>query len=340
MDFKGKIYDGHILCAVEANFRLVNFTYVRNITAEETAKALFTNVICNYGSAVTFVTDRGGPFISKLTECLFDFGSIHHRVSSAYNPKAELAETLAVRPLAKALRANMFQEHPKKIKEQVKLFQFLVNNLQTHPLCGKSSFALLCGSENGFYHPSLEYKNASYNCPKFWEERFAFLEKLTQLFVDKYDLQLSRMKSLRHTVNSLKLSVGDLVYYRIFQYPESANFLKSILPKHNLAKIKIILGQTSLILTDVKSGRDISRNLVDVYPAKFGGNFSNLFQNTKDAIHDELLETEMGMDFSQNPKLETEIPKSEPKTQSKERSLTPVVQKRVLRVRKPVNYKE
>ena len=213
-------------------------------------------------------------------------------------------------------------------------------NLQSHPLCGKSSYALLCGSENGFYHPSLEYKNASYNCPKFWEERFAFLEKLTQLFVDKYDLQLSRMKSLRHTVNSLKYNLGDLVYYRIFQYPESANYLKSILPKHNLAKIKTILGQTSLILTDVKSGRDISRNLVDIYPAKFGGNFSNLFQNTKDAVQDELLEAEMGMDFSQKPKLDDEKPKLEAKNQPKERSVSPADQKRVLRMRKPVNYKE
>ena len=48
----------------------------------------------------------------------------------------------------------------------------------------------------------------------------------------------------------------------------------------------------------------------------------------------------MGMDFSQNPKLDKDKPKLEEKNQPKERSVSPADQKRVLRMRKPVNYKE
>ena len=140
------------------------------------------------------------------------------------------------------------------------------------------------------------------------------------------------------------MAVGDLVYYRIFNYPPSANYLKSLLPKHNLAKIKEILGATSLLLTDMRSGRDISRHLIDVYPCRIGGNFENLFQNSKSAQLEENLEIEIGLEEPKITAKEVQIEKQEcfeqgQKSPKLAESEVPPLEKRELRPRKPVKYK-
>ena len=337
LDHKGKIGSGYILVAVESLFRLVNFTWVADCTAETTAKAIFQNIIANYGSCCSFMSDRGTAFTSKLNTTLFELGSISHVTSSAFHPNSELAETLGIRVLCKSLRANFFNQNPSKLKEQVKTLQFLTNCTMKHPYLGSSSYNALMGSEQGFFHPALEQKDNRVKYPKFWDDRIDFMAKIVQLFSDKYDLQLTQMRTLRHTVSSLKINVGDLVYYRIFLYPESANFLKSLMPKFNLARVTKILGPTALILKDEKSGREISRHLVDTYKAEFSSSFPNLYLSSFDSVRNECLEEETRNAFQ--PELsgqylaEKQAAENQVQSQKSQESSD-----RVLRPRKPVKY--
>ena len=206
-----------------------------------------------------------------------------------------------------------------------------------HPYLGSSSYNALMGSEQGFFHPALEQKDNRVKYPKFWEDRIDFMAKIVQLFSDKYDLQLTQMRTLRHTVSSLKINVGDLVYYRIFLYPESANFLKSLMPKFNLARVTKILGPTALILKDEKSGREISRHLVDTYKAEFSSSFPNLYLSSFDSVRNECLEEETRSAFQ--PELsgqylaEKQAAENQVQSQKSQESSD-----RVLRPRKPVKY--
>ena len=107
-----------------------------------------------------------------------------------------------------------------------------------------------------------------------------------------YDLELSQARSQRNTVHNLKISVGDLVYYRLFAYPATSKHLKHLMPRFLIAKVSKILGPTSLIVTDVKSDRQISRNLADVYLVPTNSSFPNLYLTGPQSLLDDFRELE------------------------------------------------
>ena len=295
VDYKGPIRGtqgsggstGYIFVGVEATFKLLVFNWSKTIDAKATAQCIFDSILCVYGSGCTFKSDRGSSFCNQLNKELFDLGSIHHSLSPAYSPRSELCETLGVRKLSSVLRNSLFDVKPHLIKSKLKQLQFVMNNLTRHPYTGSSPFQSVFQSRNSFFHPALEVKDALVPYDKFWKDRMEFLAKLTKSISDRYDLQLSQMKSNLNTVTRMRLKIGSLVWYRIFKYGPEANNLKSLMPKFNLAKIVNIQGPTALILTDQATGRLISRNLLDVYKAAENVSYPNLYLSIPDSTQDD-----------------------------------------------------
>ena len=295
LDFKGPVgtggNQGWILVCVESKFRLVSFNFVTDTTAKTTSNVIMTQIFANFGPSCTIVTDRGSHFVNKLNAALFDLGSCQHHVTSAYRPQAEACEGWGVRALSKAMKSTLFNKPPSKLKGFVKYLQYLVNSMATHPM-GGSPFEMLFGSKHSVFHPALEDSSLRVTYPNYFEERFKFMQNVTQFFQNKYDIMLSRLRSKRHTVHSLKIFEGSKVFYRVHQYPVSAKHIKTLLPRFRLGTVTKILGPTSLILEDIDSGRKISRHLVDVYKCQLGANFGNLYQTPEESAKQDCLEEE------------------------------------------------
>ena len=75
IDHKGAVKindkDHYVLCCVELNLRLCVFCLSKTTSAKETAQLFFTNIICNYGSAVEVVSDRSKSFLNQLFDLNF-----------------------------------------------------------------------------------------------------------------------------------------------------------------------------------------------------------------------------------------------------------------------------
>ena len=164
------------------------------------------------------------------------------------------------------------------------------------------------------------------------------MRKIVQLFSDNYDIHLSQLRSLKHTVSSLKFKVGDIVYYHIFIYPKTANFLKSLLPRFSLEKISKTLGPASLLLIDSKSGREISRHLLDVYKFSVSNVFPNLFQNSKESIIQETLEKEVAFEPEVTGEIFKEKMQAEALEGQEQETEQKSASKMVQRPRSKVNY--
>ena len=91
---------------------------------------------------------------------------------------------------------------------------------------------------------------------------------------------------------------------RIFKPKKDLKYLKSILPKFKLARVTKILGATSLILTDLDSGKSLSRNLADVYKVSHGLSYGNLYGDTLKANMEEIRETYHDLSFTKLPILD------------------------------------
>ena len=292
-------------------------------------------------------SDRGSSFCNQLSKELFDLGSIHHSLSPAYSPRSELCETLGVRKLSSVLRNSLYDVKPHLIKTKLKQLQFVMNNLMRHPYTGSSPFQSVFHSRNSFFHPALEVKDALVPYNKFWKDRMEFLAKLTKSILDRYDLQLSQMRSNLNTVTRMRLKIGSLCWYRIFKYGPEANNLKSLMPKFNLAKVVNVQGPTALILADQGTGRLISRNLVDVYKAAENVSFPNLYLSIPDSTQDDNYELDdaaqgfihpveqaaLDIKTSRENELKEHFNKTE---QPKDGAIE--ISDRVLRPRKPVKY--
>ena len=289
----------YILCAVELNYRLVNFTMVNDLSAETTADALFTNIFSVYGSAATLISDRSKSFINDLSTHLRRLGSISHRCVSAYHPAASIAESLSVRVFSSAIRSTMWGKSPSEMKKFIKYVQFLCNNLLTHPYKHSSPFYMLTNTENSFYHPVMVKKDATVPFSKFWDKRMEFMQTVAMHFRDKYDLYLSQLRPNRATVDSKGWKEGQLVWIRIFKYAKHLKHLKSILPKVKMARVKKIVGATALILEDIDTGKLVSRHLSDVFDVQMTGSFGNLYKDALSSQREEMLEDFGGV---QDPK--------------------------------------
>ena len=106
-----------------------------------------------------------------------------------------------------------------------------------------------------------------------------------------------------------------------------------------------ITGQTSLILEDLETGKLISRALVDCYPIKPSGNFSNLFINSKESVQQDVEEDFGGLEETQIPgvcldatgvdRIKQEEEEEEEKQPARERMM-----ERLRKRDKKINYKE
>ena len=84
------------------------------------------------------------------------------------------------------------------------------------------------------------------------------IAKLSKHFADRYDVYLSQMRPDRMTVHSLGITEGEIVYIRVFKPKKDLKYLKSVLPKFKLARVKKILAATSLILEDLDTKKQVS----------------------------------------------------------------------------------
>ena len=157
------------------------------------------------------------------------------------------------------------------------------------------------------------------------------MRELNQVLIDKYSLLLSQKSNKRHTVESLKLKIGDKVWIRIIKFSPRFHHLKHLLPRWKLAEIVEILGMTSLLLKDCESGRIVSRHLVDVAPVLVPKSYRNLYTDSLTANKNEIEEDFQGVGVNEIPNLDGEAIAMDLET--------PNYRER-LRKREPKNYKE
>ena len=175
----------------------------------------------------------------------------------------------------------------------------MINSSHIHPLLGKTPFQILTGAENSFYHPLLDHKATPISFSKFWSERILKLREINNVLRDKYGIYLSQKNSTRHTIESLGIKNGDWVWTRMHSLPGSRAemaYLSSLMPRFKPAQVVHILGRTSMILKTKDTGRLISRALVDCYPMKRIGNWSNLFVDSLSACQRSVEEEEENLE--------------------------------------------
>ena len=294
----------YVLCCVELNIRLCSFSLAKTTNAAETAQLFFDNVICVYGGAVEIVSDRSKSFLNELFDQLVLLGGSRHRVTSSYSPWCNATEERAVRKLSNAIRAVSFGRSTAEWASNLKYLQLLINSTTISPYLSSPPFALLFGSENSFFHPILVVKNDELPFSEFWNKRIRELKKINDLLVEKYDIYLSQKSNKRHTVDTLGLKVGDLVWVRCIQFSSRLKYMKHLLPKWKLAEIVRINGMTSLLLKDKESGKIISRHLQDVAPVKPCKNYANLYQDSWNSHQNEVEEDFGGKPADEIPALD------------------------------------
>ena len=293
-----------VLCCVEINIRLVSFSLAKTTSAKETARLFFDNIICVYGGAVEIVSDRSTSFLNQLFDELMLLGGSRHRVTSSYSPWANVTEERCVRKLSNAIRATTFGRSSSEWASHLKYLQLMINSTTISPYLNTPPFALLFGSENSFFHPLLVVKQDQLPFSQFWNEKVESMRKVNDILVEKYDLFLSQKANKRHTVQTLGLSVGDVVWVRCFKFSPRLKYMKHILPKWKLAEIVRINGMTSLLLRDEESKVIISRHLQDVAPVKPCKNYSNLYTDSWTAHKNETEEDFEGKDPDEIPALD------------------------------------
>ena len=156
-------------------------------------------------------------------------------------------------------------------------------------------------SRSTFYHPVLEKPDEEIPFDAFWKNLIQKFQQMTKTLKEKYDTYLCTKGNPRHTVHSLGIRKGQQIWIRIFAFSPRLAYLSSLLPRFKAAKVIEITGKTSLILEDLETGKMISRALVDCYPIKPSGNFSNLFVNSKQAIQQDGEEDFGGLTEKQIP---------------------------------------
>ena len=94
VDMKGPIMVGsskkYVFCGVETNLRRVHFAIAESLEAKEIARLIFEGIIASYGSSIEIISDRGKSFLNKLNQALFTLGSVHHRLTDAYQPQSSI----------------------------------------------------------------------------------------------------------------------------------------------------------------------------------------------------------------------------------------------------------
>ena len=311
LDHKGPLFISetnkkpyYVLACVEINFRIVNFSLARTTTAAETARLLFENVVCYYGAAVQFQTDRAKSFINELMDALMILSGSLLKVSNAYRPAANFAEERAVRKLSSAIRATAFGGKPDDWSKSLKYLQLLLNSSYIGTYESQTPFSLVFGSENSFFHPLLMEVEKPLPYNEFWKERINKLKLFTKLLKEKYDIFLSQKSNKRQTVYSLNLKIGELVWARLFKYSPKKRGFSQVLPKFKLCRVEKILGATSLMVRDVETKMLISRHLQDIYKVHLSGSYSNLFQNSLKAKDHEVEENFSGVPVEEIPKVD------------------------------------
>lgn len=294
----------YVFVAVENTYRLVVFSLSKSTGAKDTAELLFKDIFCVYGAACEIITDRAKSFVNELFQNLLQLGNAKVRVTSSYSPWSNFAEERGVRKLSSALKAVCFSQNPSTWADNLKYCQLLINSSTVSPYLSSPPFALLMGSENSFYSPLLTTKEDKIPFNKFWTERIKKMREINDVLVKKYDIYLSMKSNKRHTVDSLKIKVGDPCWVKIFAYSSRLKYLKHILPSWKIARVEKIVGQTSLLLRNEDNGQLISRHLQDVFPVKFCGNFQNLFTDSVTAQKNEIDEDFDGLEPEQIPHLD------------------------------------
>ena len=351
IDHKGAVKindkDHYVLCCVELNLRLCVFCLSKTTSAKETAQLFFTNIICNYGSAVEVVSDRSKSFLNQLFDELMLLGSSRHRVTSSYAPWGNATEERGVRKLSNAIKAISFGRSTTDWATNLKFLQLLINSTQILPYLSQPPFALLFGAENSFFHPLLVVKNESLPYSDFWSSHIKKMRELNNVLVNHYNLYISQKANKRHTVHTMGLKVGDYVWCRIFQFSPRLKYLKHLLPRWKLAKIIRINGMTSLLLQDDESGRIISRHLQDIAPVKAGKNYTNVYADTLSSHKFEVEEDFGGKEADEIPHLDGKaldgvVTKSKQNKQKADQQQTENADgwKTRLRPRKKTSYKE
>ena len=133
----------YVLVCVEATYRICYLSLMTRCDAKSVAKGPLS-LMSVYGAGCHLVSDGGPENKNKINSALLALGSSAHSISNAYRPAAERCESLGIRPLAKMIRATMFNKPLDTIKEYLTYMMLVINSSTIHPL-GRNPHQLLFG---------------------------------------------------------------------------------------------------------------------------------------------------------------------------------------------------
>jgi len=224
------------------------------ITAEETAKKIFDNVVRYHGLPTSIVSDRDPRFTSKFWTKLFEITGSELRMSSSYHPQTDGQTERANQTIEQIIRTTV--QKLDSWDDYLPMLEFSYNN-SVNPSTKETPFFV-----NKGYHPnvplSINYARTT-NLPAVekFKERILRIQKLV-----KDNIALSQIRQNEYVNKSrryLQLAENDLVLVKTqFLLPDNIdtkNSMKSIPRWSGPYKIKKVVSDTAYTLDLIETSR-------------------------------------------------------------------------------------
>ena len=284
---------GYVLVTVCLVTNFVTFHFLSDCRAETLAKTLFDNYIVNFGNLRTFVSDWGPNLIGKVTRELFHITGTKVRLTSARSARGNQAERF-VYIFSKALNSLLIGKPLDQWKQLLPLVAFYCNSCYCSTFLNQTPYELQAfGKYSSFYSPLVILKKADIShLEPLWQQKIKMMRTIADLMRKHYGAYLSVARPKLHTVESLGITEGSRVYFKIYEYNSRLAYFSSLLPKFGTGIVIKTLSRTSLLIKNDATGRTISRHLTDVFPFKPAPIYGNVYTNPLQARVDDVMEGE------------------------------------------------
>ena len=284
---------GYVLVTVCLISNFVTFHFLPDSRAETLAKTLFEKYIVPYSFIRSFASDWGGNYIGKVTRELFHLCGTKVRLVSSRHPRSNHSER-SVHLFSKALNSLLIGKSLARWKEILPLVAFYVNSSYSSSFLGQSPFEVNgYGRFSAYFNPLVIIKDAdTSHLEPIWQRKISLMRQIAEAMRKHYKAYLSVARPKLHTCESLGITEGSRIYFKVYEYSNRLAYFSSLLPKFQSGQVTKIISRTSVLVRNDATGKIVSRHLTDVFPMRPAPLYGNTYENPLDARIAEEIETE------------------------------------------------
>lgn len=245
--------NSYILVILDHLTKFPIFVPIRQATAALTIEILEKQVFSIFNVPETLLSDNGSQFLSQIFQNFLASFGVRHLTTPIYSPQANASERLN-RSIIQGIRMHLDSDHTKWDESLTKIAFALRSNVQdsigvsphyalfgSNKICHGSSYALLkkldCLSD-----PDIRVDDVS-KVQKIHEDIADKIRQAHEKFEKSYNLRTRKIKFVK----------GQEVFRRLFHQSDlSKSFNAKFAPKFSKCKVKEILGNNRLLLSDLK----------------------------------------------------------------------------------------